>query len=63
MVRQGGVLKKRMVIVDYDEGNDGDYQDNPGYSLDPRVREGERFGKEEGSEANVFDLGWRKAPI
>jgi len=27
------------------------------------VREGERFGKEEGREANVFDLGWRKAPI
>ena len=45
------------------EGGDDYYQDDPGYSLDPRVREGERFGKEEGSEANVFDLGWRKAPI
>ena len=40
--RQKGVLKKRMVNGDYD-----DYQDDPRYSLDPRVRDGERFGKEE----------------
>ena len=65
------MMKVMMIITkmtqgECGEGNEGgydDYQDDPGYSLDPRVREGERFGKEEGSEANVFDLGWRKAPI
>ena len=65
------MMKVMMIITkmtqgECGEGNEGgydDYQDDPGYSLDPWVREGERFGKEEGREANVFDLGWRKAPI
>ena len=49
--------------VDGDNDDDQDYQDDPGYSLEPRVSEGDRFGREEGKEATVFDFGCRKEPI
>ena len=40
-----------------------DYHDDPGYSLEPRVSGGERFGREEGKDATVLDFGCRKEPI